>query len=62
MVGDSYRHDIAGARSVGMKGILLRRSAPTAKTPRPGSVALPADVHVVHSLREVPSLVAVLEP
>jgi len=27
MVGDSYRHDIEGARSVGMRGILLRRSA-----------------------------------
>ena len=27
MVGDSLTHDIAGARQVGMRGILVRRSA-----------------------------------
>jgi len=27
MVGDSYRHDIEGARTIGMRGVLLRRSA-----------------------------------
>ena len=25
MVGDSYLHDIEGARAVGMRGVLLRR-------------------------------------
>jgi len=53
MVGDSYRHDIEGARSVGMRGILLRRSAPPAGPLRPCAVTLPSDVVVVRSLCEV---------
>lgn len=56
MVGDSYRHDIEGARAVGMGGILLRRSAPPAGPLRPGHIDLPPDVSVVRSLSEVPGL------
>ncbi len=56
MVGDSYRHDIEGARAVGMRGILLRRSVPPAGPLRPGGVSVPPDVPVVGSLSEVAAL------
>jgi putative hydrolase of the HAD superfamily len=58
MVGDSYRHDIEGARSVGMRGILLRRSAAPEDALRPGGVSLPPDVAVVRSLSGVPPLLS----
>ena len=49
MVGDSLPHDIEGARRVGMRGILVRRS--------PGaSPALVPDVPVIHDLSELPAL------
>jgi putative hydrolase of the HAD superfamily len=48
MVGDSLAHDIAGARAVGMRGVLVHRS----QDPAP-----PADVPVIRSLTELPSLV-----
>jgi len=56
MVGDSYRHDIEGARSVGMRGILLRRSAQPWCAE--GTMSLPEypGVPVVRSLREIPDL------
>ena len=57
MVGDSYRHDIEGARAVGMQGILLRRSAPPAGPLRLNGIPLPPDVHVVRSLCEVAALI-----
>jgi len=57
MVGDSYRHDIEGARAVGMRGILLRRSATPAGPLRASSTSVPPDVHVVRSLREVAGLI-----
>jgi len=47
MVGDSLAHDIEGARRVGMRGILVHRSA--------GDAAVPADVPVIRSLRELTS-------
>jgi HAD superfamily hydrolase (TIGR01549 family) len=56
MVGDSYRHDIEGARSAGMRGILLRRSAPPAGPLRHTQIDLPPDVPVVRSLSEVAAL------
>ena len=49
MVGDSYTHDIAGAQSAGMRGVLVHRS----------DVPAPAcGVPVVRSLSELPALVS----
>jgi putative hydrolase of the HAD superfamily len=48
MVGDNLAHDIAGARAVGMRGILVARSRPTKPTP--------PDVPVIQSLRELKGL------
>ncbi len=47
MVGDSLAHDIAGARRVGMRGVLVHRS----DGPAPAT-----DVPVVRSLDELPGL------
>lgn len=49
MVGDSLLHDVRGAEGAGMRGVLLTRSG----VPPP---ALPPDVCVIHSLRQLPSL------
>jgi putative hydrolase of the HAD superfamily len=49
MVGDSFSHDVEGARRLGMRGILVARSA-TARA------ACPPDVSVIESLRELPAL------
>lgn len=49
MVGDSFTHDIAGAQSVGMRGVLVHRS----DTPAPAR-----GVPVVRSLLELPALVS----
>jgi putative hydrolase of the HAD superfamily len=46
MVGDSLAHDIEGARAVGMRGILVQRSAA-------GCAAAPADVPVIRDLSEL---------
>ena len=48
MVGDSLLHDVAGARQVGMTGILLARSGP----PRTDADGIP----VIRSLGELPTL------
>ena len=48
MVGDNLAHDIAGARAVGMRGILVARAGP--------SKAAPPDVPVIQSLRELKGL------
>ena len=48
MVGDSLTHDIAGARSIGMRGVLVAR----ARQPQ----RVPDDVPVIGSLRELPPL------
>ena len=55
MVGDSYRHDIEGARTVGMRGVLLRRGgrSPVEDGYREGEAA---GVPVISSLSELPSL------
>jgi len=49
MVGDSIAHDVEGARRLGMRAVLVSRA---------GHVeACPADVPVIHSLRELPALI-----
>ena len=48
MVGDSFAHDIVGARQVGMRGVLLDR--------RGGGVSPEDDVLVIQSLCELPTL------
>jgi putative hydrolase of the HAD superfamily len=48
MVGDSLAHDIEGARRLGMRGILVARAG---RQPD-----CPADVPVIHSLRELQAL------
>ncbi len=48
MVGDSLDHDIAGARRLGMRAVLVARSGTPA--------ACPADVPVITTLRELPPL------
>ena len=48
MVGDSFSHDIAGARGVGMQGILVHRSGVP--------IAVPEDVRVISSLAELPGM------
>jgi FMN phosphatase YigB (HAD superfamily) len=48
MVGDSLSHDIAGARRVGMRGVLVHRSG----EPAPASAGVP----VIRSLTELPAL------
>jgi HAD superfamily hydrolase (TIGR01662 family) len=57
MVGDSVTHDIVGARQIGMRAVLLRRdgaglSSPLQRALGPGD----ADVPVIASLAELPSL------
>ena len=51
MVGDSYQHDVEGARQAGMRGILVQRSS---RLSRP----VPSDVPVIRDLSELPSLIA----
>ena len=51
MVGDSLTHDIAGARRIGMRGILLARGP--AREPR----VTDDDVPVISSLRELVDLI-----
>ena len=51
MVGDSFKHDVQGALSVGMRAILLNRGDAAAPT-----VAGDRRVSVIHSLHELPPL------
>ena len=51
MVGDSLWHDIEGARNVGMRGVLVHRSA----TP---AAEVPPDVTVISNLSELLELIA----
>ena len=51
MVGDSLAHDIAGARRIGMRGVLVARS----RVPD----ALPDDVFVIRTPRELPPLLGI---
>ena len=52
MVGDSYRADVAGARSAGMAAVLLQRPEWRAKREPP-----PPGVQVIASLAELPAIV-----
>jgi HAD superfamily hydrolase (TIGR01549 family) len=55
MVGDSVRHDVEGALRVGMRAVLLHRSA----TPHPRERELSAKgVPVIRTLNELPAMVA----
>jgi HAD superfamily hydrolase (TIGR01509 family) len=54
-VGDSPEQDIAGARGVGMRTVLIREAG--AETPGAGVGLSAAPHHVVEDLREVPRLV-----
>jgi putative hydrolase of the HAD superfamily len=47
MVGDSLTQDIEGARRVGMKGVLVRRSADGSEPPA-------GDVPIIRTLRDLP--------
>jgi HAD superfamily hydrolase (TIGR01662 family) len=49
MVGDSFSHDVEGARRLGMRGVLVARSGEAA-------AAYPPDVAVIQSLRQLPAL------
>ena len=53
MVGDSLSHDIDGARQVGMKGVLLARSAAT-------GLEIPTGIPVIRSLDELPRVLRML--
>ena len=48
MVGDSLKHDIAGARALGMRAVLVSRAEAPADCP--------ADVPVISTLRDLPPL------
>jgi FMN phosphatase YigB (HAD superfamily) len=51
MVGDSFVHDIVGARQVGMRGVLLARGG-TAGAGDPPDAGVP----VIRTLTELPAL------
>lgn len=53
MVGDSVSHDVEGARRLGMRGVLVARSASA-------PAACPPDVPVIQSLRQLPALLRAL--
>ena len=53
MVGDSFTHDIEGARSVGMRGVLVHRS----DQPAPEAPGIP----IIRSMRELPGLIEQME-
>ena len=56
MVGDSLRHDIDGARQIGMRAVLVRRAG-AASSPLQKSLADGYDdVPVISSLHELPAL------
>jgi HAD superfamily hydrolase (TIGR01662 family) len=56
MVGDSYAHDIEGARAAGMEGILLRRAAQVPAGPAELAVVRNGAVRVISTLAELPAL------
>jgi FMN phosphatase YigB (HAD superfamily) len=56
MVGDSYRADVLGAWSAGMDAIWLDRREGVNITPSDEPV--PTDVRRIHSLDELPAIVA----
>ena len=57
MVGDSYKHDVEGAKAVGMPAVLLRRSGRLLDEAGLGRREQP--VPIIESLEELPALVTV---
>ncbi len=55
MVGDSYGHDIEGARGVGMRAVWLRRAGALVPS---GAGALGEGVAIISSLHDLPALLA----
>jgi putative hydrolase of the HAD superfamily len=55
MVGDSLAHDIEGGRRVGMRGVLVRRSADIGPSSA-SRLDIDQDVPVIRSLTELPAL------
>ena len=63
MVGDSVRHDIEGARRIGMRAVLLRRSGEGLSSPLQRSLGEGfEDVPVISSLAELPALLLGTRP
>jgi len=56
MVGDSYTHDIEGARTIGMRGVLLRRATRGPLGSAELEAARAAAVPVISTLSELPAL------
>ncbi|MBI3262757.1 MAG: HAD-IIIA family hydrolase [Acidobacteria bacterium] len=64
MVGDSLRQDVDGARRIGMRGVLVRRSAGTSNSrsgPVPTLESARDGVPVIASLTELPPLILSLD-
>jgi HAD superfamily hydrolase (TIGR01662 family) len=63
MVGDSVKHDIEGARRVGMRAVLVRRSGDGLSSPLQRSLgAGHEDVPVIGSLLELPAILSLGGP
>jgi len=56
MVGDSYAHDVEGARAVGMKAVLLRRAGHRTLPQAEPEAVRTGTVPVISSLLELPGL------
>ena len=56
MIGDSYVHDVEGARAVGMKAVLLRRAGPRTLPQAEPEAVRTGTVPVISSLLELPGL------
>jgi len=56
MVGDSYTHDIEGAKAVGMKAVLLRRAVHGPLGPAGGGGLRDDAIPVISTLSELPAL------
>jgi HAD superfamily hydrolase (TIGR01549 family) len=56
MVGDSYTHDIEGARTIGMRGVLLRRTARGPLGFEESCATRTSAVPVISTLSELPAL------
>ena len=62
MVGDSMRHDIDGARQIGMRAVLVRRAGPDSSPLQKSLADGYDDVPVITSLHELPALLLPSSP